>query len=196
MNEQNVNEIYFIEAAGIDATRIGRIMISPNMPPTEFTEKQYKANQRVIEYYEKAGVITVTRPGTREAVMKAAEVQEEKEHMSEIFANSGSGGPPDPVLRKRGFSVPQGTDVEEEKAKKEKVQIPVFTAPSAQEAADELPDEFQCVVIAKGTGKRCKNNAIGELLVCTIHKAQLLKGKILKDGSGRRLSKDGKSLEA
>ena len=78
-------EIYFLEVTGDAATRIGRTMISPNMPPEQFTEAEYKRHRRVIDFYVDKGVLLVTPPGSRDAIMKAAEI--EKREARQIHAD-------------------------------------------------------------------------------------------------------------
>ncbi len=184
-------EIYYIEALGEASTYIGRHSIMPNLPPVEFTEKEYKAHRAYIEHYRNAGVISVAEPGSREAILMHDAITREKERMAGIFAVGNEDEEPDPVLRKRGFSVSEKY-ADKRVASGKRTEIPAF-AISPSPSDDDL--DYKCLAVT-ARGDRCKNSAMGSLLVCTVHNSSLKRGKTVKDSQGRNISSDGKSFEA
>jgi hypothetical protein len=188
MTEQ---KIYYIEAAGQASTIIGKHSIMPNMPPVPFTEKQYSDNKRKIKFYEEHGTIIVTEPGSRDAILKADAIRRERERMEEVFAGDET-DEPDSVLRQRGHSIPEAY-ADKLLASRGKRKMPSFSAPSDPVDADVKELGYKCMAVT-GSGKRCKKDALDDLLVCGTHKKMLAKGDVLKDASGRKISQDGKSL--
>jgi len=184
-------EIYYVDAIGTAATRIGSRMISPHMPPTEFTEEEYTQNKVRLDFYKDAGVISVAEPGTRKAVLKADAIKREKERLAEIYAGD-SDDEPDPELLKRGFSVSEAYAEKQIASGNRRKPMPTFTAPAEHPEEEEV--SYKCMALAK-SGDRCKNDAMEDLLVCGIHRRMLKKGTEVKDANGRIISKDGKTFE-
>ena len=184
-------QLYYIECIGESSTRIGRHLISPNLPPTPYTEEEYRAAKRQIDHYVNEGVIMVSEPGSRAAVLKADAIKREEARIEEIYAGEET-DEPDPELRKRGFSISEA-HAEKKLGSRKRSSIPKFSAPTDHTDAQE--PEYKCIAMTS-SGRICNNDANADILVCGTHLSMLEKGKILKDGSGRTFSEDGKSVHA
>lgn len=183
-------KVYYVDAIGVAATRIGRAIISPNMPPVEVTEEEYEKHKKKFDFYVEHGVISVAHPGSREAILKADAINRETARLEAIFAGEDE-GEPDPVLRERGFSVSEEY-AEKKIASRNRSTVPTFTAPAEHEEDSE--PSYKCLALAK-SGERCKIDALEDLLVCAIHQRMLRKGTEVKDANGHNIATDGKSLE-
>jgi hypothetical protein len=184
---------YYLSALGTAATMIGSISVSPNLPPKRLTQEQYEAEETRIKFYESHGVISVARPGTREAVMKADEIRNEEERLAEIYAGeSNPDDEPDPVLLGRGFAVSEKyADSRLGQRSRRQASMSTFSAPG--EVATDSEAGLKCVA-ATSRGTRCKHDAQPDMLVCGTHLRVLKKGQVLRDDKGRRISKTGKML--
>jgi hypothetical protein len=197
--QENEAQIYYIECVTQAATRIGRRTISPNMPPTEFTEREFQANLSFIEFYEKQGIIVVTRPGTTDSILKADEIKREQERLADIFAGE-TPDEPDPVLRKRGHSVPEEYARKMASSRRRgRTEASKFTAPAAPitpspKRASVEKDDRQCVAISKNTEKRCKRKVKVNHIVCVVHYRVASDGREVFDIDGRKIAKDGKTF--
>jgi hypothetical protein len=187
-----MERIYYLSAMGSASTIIGRKMISPNMPPEPFTIEQYDAQKERIEFYEEHGVISVARPGTRAAVVKADEIKREEKRQAEVFAGESVDEEPDPMLRARGFSVSEKyAESRMGRSNRRPPAMSTFTVPG--DNSDEGEVSLKCLAIV-GSGDRCGNDAKSDLLICGTHLRMLKRGGELKDELGRRISSDGKEI--
>ena len=171
--KSEAEKIYYIEAATGASTRIGRTAIMPKQPPVPFTEKQYEGHWQIIEHYVKAGIITVSTPGTAASARAAKEIKQETERQEKVFADGKV--PPAPMVRTLGFQEPEAE------------KIATFSAPAESEAL------ICWAVTAKGN--RCSKDAVKDLLVCKTHLAMLKRGKEVYDYDGNRIAEDGESLD-
>ena len=184
-------KIYYLSALGSAATIIGQKAISPKMPPEPLTQEQYDAQEERIKFYGDHGVISVARPGTREAAVKADEIKREEKRLADVYAGD-DGEEPDPTLRDRGFSIPEKYAEEQRGKRGRRPSQTTFSAPGKD---NEPEPSLKCVTI-KRDGERCGNDAKPDLMVCGTHLRMLKKGAILKDELGRRISSDGEELKA
>ena len=182
MNERE--KFYYIEAPGPNSTRIGKTVIMPNEAPICLTEKQYNANAKEIEHYEREHIIMVSRPGSAASARAAKTIKEEIARLEEVHA--GGKVPPAPMVREMGVPSPP-----------EPAEITTFSTPNKpaeEKEAEDKPDNRCWAVTA--VGKRCKAEAKPDLLVCSVHLAMLERGKEVKDEDGNRIAEDGKTINA
>ena len=175
-NSNEVENIYYIEAAKESSTRIGKTMIMPGKAPTPFTEKQYKANQRQIGHYERKGTIMVAVPNTKKAVVAARKAKAELEALEKTVSKGSL--PPPPMVRQMGQPA------------QEPVAVPPMPTFSTPDEGDN-PDSRCVAVTAKGT--RCKGDSLPDVVVCKIHAGMLKRGKEVMSYDGRTIADDGKS---
>ena len=174
MNERE--KFYYIEAPGPNSTRIGKTVIMPKEAPVRFSEKQYNANAKEIEHYEREHIIMVSRPGTAASARAAKTIKEEISRLEEVHA--GGNVPPPPMVRVMGVPSPP-----------EPVEISTFSTPGKPGVTDN-----QCWAVT-AVGKRCKAEANPDLLVCRVHLAMLGRGKEVLNEDGDRIAKDGKTID-
>jgi hypothetical protein len=124
-------------------------------------------------------------------VLKADAIRREKERMTEVMGK-GDSEEPDPVLRARGFSVPEA--YAEKRLSSNTRNMPTWTAPAATNTVAP-PASYKCIAVTVTTKKQCMRDAIDTLIVCNVHKRMLDKGRTIKDSQDRIIGKDGKGFE-